>query len=93
MTTIKNQLLETRAKIIREMVGGPGIEFQVCFGKRTGDKELRVMRCEFREPEAPIKNNLMIVWDKEKKGLRSVPLDGLVTVTIHGNVYTIGKVE
>ena len=73
--------------------------FSVVFTKRTTG-EVRKMRCRFRvAPKKkggkgpaydPTEKGLIVVFDVEKEGFRSIPLDAVTKFTIRGRVYESG---
>lgn len=69
--------------------------FSVRFTKRTTG-ELRKMVCRVGVKKYlsggqvkynPRDKGLLSVWDVENKGYRSIPIDGVVSITVHGTTY------
>lgn len=83
------------AKTIRELAGST--IFSVRFRKRTTG-EMRDMLCrlkvtkdlsgEGRKYDALAKS-LLVVYDVQKKGYRSIPLDSIQIIKVRGETYTI----
>lgn len=82
--------------VIRELAGGT--IFSVVFVKRT-DGEIRTMVCRLgtvskvkgdagQGPSyAASDKGLLPVWDMQRNGWRSIPLDGIERITIKGETY------
>jgi hypothetical protein len=82
-------------RIIRKHVTDPDAPFGVTFIKRTTG-ERRVMTCRLRgdtndkeRSYDPAKYGLLPVYDVINNGWRSIPLDGVITISINGNLYTV----
>jgi hypothetical protein len=80
-------------KTIREQAGNT--IFKVRFIKRTnGDRRDMLCRLGVSKDVSgmgmrydPVDKGLLTVWDMEKNGWRSVPLDAIVFIKVRGEVY------
>ena len=70
--------------------------FSVLFRKRSNPDELRHMHCRFGVRKGltgvgasydPVENGLMVVYDVDKRGYRSIPLEGIEQITIRGKTF------
>lgn len=88
---------ESISDVIRDLAGGT--IFSVVFVKRS-DGERREMVCRLGtaskvkgdEGQGPSYNasdkGLLPVWDMQKNGWRSIPLEGIEQIKIRGEVHT-----
>lgn len=79
------------AKLIHRLAGNT--VFSVHFSKRTTGEE-RTMICRFTPSidhtgptRQTIRQGILIVWDMQKRGYRSIPLDSIKWIKIRGKVY------
>ena len=74
--------------------------FSVTFTKRSTG-ELRKMRCRLgvkkhlsggSKSYDPAKSNLLTVFDMDKAGYRSIPIDGIQRLSVSGQTFSFGEV-
>jgi len=87
-------------KILRKMIeGSEGKFFSVVFKKANGD--LREMNCRTGvkkhlrggDSTTAHKDNLVTVWDTEKKAYRCINLDTVTKVSLEGKVFEVSNGE
>lgn len=88
----------TRKLVERIRKAAGSMIFYVKFRKRT-DGTIREMRCRFgkiptkhegtgaTKPYDPLDYGLLVVWDMDAEGYRSIPLENLITATVRGVQY------
>jgi hypothetical protein len=93
---ITKETTKELTEAIRTLAGGT--IFSCHFVKRTSGEE-RTMVCKMpaipdnecnpsASPSRFFNNGLLLVWDMQKKGYRTVPLDSIQWIKIRGEVFT-----
>lgn len=79
----------TRAEAIQMIAGTAGQEFGVRFIKRTTGVERRMRARVEPANKSDSSHGLIPVHDLEKDGRRTIPIEGILSVSVGGRVYEI----
>ena len=98
MSKSKRNKVVGRREISAILRKSKGQAFTVCFRKRTGEKELRIMNARLGVKKGvtgkgmsydPRGRSLMPVFEMSKKAFRMVDLTSVVWAKVNGTTYTV----